>query len=163
LNSRLSLGIRIPDRLLSQVLIDHECFHTQHSLFDLAALLSESLGLLLRIDFTIQKYLLFFLLQQEAWSGNCLRVQSTSFLMSADLSIGFAVEDHLIPELVSLEDVEDLAVLEVVSATRMLESTLFQTILLEQALVLLSNIECLDSPLVFELQTSLRGTVLHMT
>lgn len=49
------------------------------------------------------------------------------------------------------------------SATWMLECTLLKTIFFEKALVLLGNIERLDSPFVLELQTSLSSTILNVT
>ena len=82
-------------------------------------------------------------------------------LFIGGLRVRFAVENHLLPRLEPLENVQHVLVLWIVRLTWAHKRPILQAIVLELSLVFLGDSEGLQAALVLELEASLSCAVLH--
>ena len=82
-------------------------------------------------------------------------------LLVGGFCVGLTVEDHLLPRLELLEDVQHISVHRVVLLRWAHKGAILEAIVLEQALILFSDAESKQTSLVLELKTGLGSAILH--
>ena len=131
-------------------------------------------------NFSIEEHFLFLLIfEQEGWLGDCIIVRisvvgraCSTWLCSSKLwllivalfIVSLAVEDHLSPALVPLENIQDVSVLEVeLVAVWVNECAVLQAVFFEFLLISFPNLESLEHSVVLEIKWSLWSAVLYLT
>ena len=106
-------------------------------------------GLLLHLELAIEEDLFLFVLDHEAGLADRVAVVALLIILLLvalfvrSLCIRLAIEDHLLPCLKPLKDVKHILVLRVMSLAWTHERAVFEAIVLELALILLSHAESL--------------------
>ena len=177
----LLLLVDVSDGLSADPGFHRQALETQSRLLDHPALFTVAHSLLQHLHFAVQVDFFFFFFDDEGGLGDCLTVLvrgsvlllhlvlvrrghvlvlMVRLLLIGGLSVGLAVEHHLLPRLVVLEHREHFFVLLTVYLRRVHECSKPQTVVLEAALVGLGDPKGLDNTLVFELEGGLGGTIL---
>ena len=73
-----------------------------------------------------------------------------SLLIISSLRVRLTIEDHLLPSLELLEEVQHVLIHWIVNLTRAHECAILETVVLEHALVGLGDAESLEATLVFK-------------
>ena len=119
-------AVGVADRLWVQFSLHGESLETEGCLFHHATLLAESHRLLRQLELTVQEHLLLFVFDHETGLGDRGTVIASAArsptnqvlllvaLLISCLGVRLAIEDHLLPRLKPLEDVEHILIHRVV-------------------------------------------------
>ena len=159
-------AVSVADRLRVQLCLHGQALQAQSCLLHNSALLTVAHGLLLHLQLAVEEDLLLLVLDHEARLADRVAVVALliRLLLVALLIGGFrvrlAVEDHLLPRLEPLEDVQDVLVLRVVRLAWAHEGPILQAIVLELSLIFLSDAESLQAALVLQFKAGLGCAIL---
>ena len=147
-------AVSVADRLRVQLCLHGQALQAQSCLFHDSALFTVAHGLLLYLKLAVKKDFLLFVLYHEAGLADRVTIVAllvvlllvTLFIRS--FGVRFAVEDHLLPRLEPLKDVQHIFVLWIVRLTWAHECSILKTIVLELSLIFLRDSEGLQTALV---------------
>ena len=157
--------IVIFNRFSSELMVNHECFETYHGLFDGLCLSLSFSSEIIYLTVKINLGLLHFFLGDESWSTHSFLVVAHAIASGSstklwlvlgffihvilNLTVRLAIKDHLRPDVIFLENWNNILIVKILDTRRIHESTILETVVLELLFVSLRHIKGFQHLFIF--------------